>query len=234
MSYCPRSSIPAAVFAWLAEHLADLVPPRPPGVGGSPPLALELRLDAIGLVLYDGLSYRRAGRVLGISKTEVGESMALVLPRLAEVGICPPDGGFVASLEELEVLLAEMAAAGEAVCVAGLATQVPRPGKWANQKPFYDVKRSRHTMQGIAVCSVHGDLLWLAGAWPGSTPEQQMLELSGLKEVLERSGVTVLLDRGFRGITKAHEHWHCQVGDKRTKDRLTDSERALDPASRAR
>src|SRR5829696_3209536 len=69
LSYCPRSSLPAEVLTYLAGRLAHLLPPRPPGVGGNPPLALEVRLDAVAAVL-DGLSYRRAGRMVGISKTE--------------------------------------------------------------------------------------------------------------------------------------------------------------------
>jgi predicted ABC-type sugar transport system permease subunit len=48
-------------------------------MGGNPPLALEVRLDAVAAVILDGLSYRRAGRMVGISKTEVGDSVATVL-----------------------------------------------------------------------------------------------------------------------------------------------------------
>ena len=35
-----------------------------------------------------------------------------------------------------------------------------------------------------------------------------------------------LLDRGFRGLAKPREHWHAPAGDRRTKDRLTDAQRA--------
>src|SRR5215217_8035362 len=139
-SYCPRSSLPTKVLAWLADRLAHLTPSRPPGLGGTRPLALEVRLDAAAAVILDGLSYRRAGRMVGISKTEVGESMHL--------------------------LLGEMAAAGEAVVVDGLATRVQRPREWANQKVLYDAKRHTHTAQGLSLSSVHGDLLWLDGGWP--------------------------------------------------------------------
>ena len=55
-SYCPRSSLPAKVLAWLAGRLAHLHPPRPPGQGGTPPLSLEVRLDAVAAVVLDGLS----------------------------------------------------------------------------------------------------------------------------------------------------------------------------------
>jgi hypothetical protein len=79
-SSCPRSSLPANVLVWLAGRLAHLVPPRPPGQGGNRPLCLEVRLDAVAAVILDGLSYRRAARVVGISKTEVGDSLDLLGP----------------------------------------------------------------------------------------------------------------------------------------------------------
>jgi hypothetical protein len=74
------------VLAWLAVRLAHLHPARPPGQGGTPPLSLEVRLDAVAAVLLDGLSYRRAGRAVGISKTEVGDSMDLLLGPLGDLG----------------------------------------------------------------------------------------------------------------------------------------------------
>ena len=100
-SYCPRSSLPATVLAWLATRLAYLTPPRPRGVGGTPPLSLEVRLDAVGAVILDGLTYRRAGRAVGISKTEVGDSLDLLLGPLGELGFCQPDGSFLTTHDAL-------------------------------------------------------------------------------------------------------------------------------------
>jgi hypothetical protein len=62
--------------------------------------------------------------------------------------------------------------------------------------------------------------------WPGSGHEHELLTLSGLEEVLQASGVASLLDRGFRGMATRREHWHAPVGDRRTKDRLSDAQRA--------
>ena len=227
MAYCPRSSLPAHVLAWLADRLAHLLPPRPPGQGGTPPLPLEVRLDAVASVVLDGLSYRRAGRAVGISKTEVGDSLELLLGPLGGLGFCQPDGSFITSLEDLGRWLAEMAASGEAVCVDGLATRVQRPCGWPNQKVLYDSKRHAHTAQGIALSTIWGDLLWCDGGWPGSCHEQELLVLSGLEGVLDGVEVAGLLDRGFRGLAKAREHWHAPVGDRRTKDRLSDAQRAF-------
>ena len=227
MAYCPRSSLPATVLAWLASHLAHLTPPRPRGRGGTPPLALEVRLDAVAAVLLDGLSYRRAGRAVGISKTEVGDSLDRLVGELAVLGFCQPDGSFVATLAEVRERLVEMAEVGEVVCVDGLATRVQRPRGWDNQKVLDDAKRHTHTAQALAVSTVHGDLLWCDGGWPGGCHEQELLVLSGPGEVLDASGVATIIDRGFRGMAKGREHWHAPVGDRRTRDRLTEGQRAF-------
>ena len=224
LSYCPRSSLSAELLTWLVARLAHLGP-RPSGLGGNPPLPLAVRLDALGAVILDGLSYRRAGRVVGISKTEVGESMDLLLGEVAALGVCQPDGTFIATLADLRDWLVEMAATGEAVCVDGLATRVQRPAGWTNQKVVYDAKRHLHTAQGISVSTMHGDLLWCDGGWPGSCHEHELLAVSGIADVLDATDVVALIDRGFRGMARSREHWHAPVGDRRTKDRLSDAER---------
>jgi DDE superfamily endonuclease len=221
--YRPRSSLPIQVLAWLADRLAHLLPPRPPGQGGTPPRLLQVRLDAVAAVLLDGLSYRHAGRAVGISKTEVGDSLDLLLGPLGALGCCQPDGTFITSLDDLRHWVGEMATAGEAVCVDGLATRVQRPRGWANQKVVYDAKRHAHTAQGLAVSTIHGDLLWCDGGWPGSCHEHELLRLAGLAEALDEVEVVSLLDRGFRG-------WPRRVSAgmrrSRTIERLTEGQRA--------
>jgi hypothetical protein len=186
------------------------------GQGGTPPLRLEVRLDALGAVVLDGLSYRRAARMTGICKTEVGDSLDLLLGELAALGLCQPDGTFVATLQDLRERLAEMTEVGEAACVDGLATRVQRPGGRANQKVLYDAKRRTHTAQGVALSTIHGDLLWCDGGWPGSCHEHELLEVSGVRAALDATGVTALVDRGFRGTAKVRVRWHAPIGDRRS------------------
>jgi len=92
---------------------------------------------------------------------------------------------------------------------------------------LYDCKRHRHTAQGLAVSTIHGDLLWVDGGWPGSCHEHELIQPAGLEGVLDGVEAASLLDRGFRGLAKTREHWHAPVGDRRTKDRLSDGQRAF-------
>jgi hypothetical protein len=135
--------------------------------------------------------------MVGISKTEVGDSMDLLLGGLATLGYCQPDGTFITTLADLRERLGEMARTGEAVLVDGLATRVQRPRGWANQKVWYDAKRHAHTAHALAVSTIWGELLWCGGGWPGSCHEHELVTLSGLDQVLEATGVASLLDRGF-------------------------------------
>lgn len=70
------------------------------------------------------------------------------------------------------------------------ATRGQRPGGWANQKVLYDAKRRIHTAQGVALSTIHGDLLWCDGGWPGSCHEHESLEVSGVRAALDATGVT--------------------------------------------
>jgi hypothetical protein len=105
---------------------------------------------------------------VGISKTEVGDSLDLLLGELAALGFCQPDGTFITTLADLREWLGEMAPAGEAVCLDGLATRVQRPAGWANQKVLYDAKRHAHTAQGLAISPTPGCYAAGAGCCTGS------------------------------------------------------------------
>jgi hypothetical protein len=92
---------------------------------------------------------------------------------------------------------------------------------------LYDAKRHSHTAQGLAISTIHGDLLWCDGGWPGSCHEHELLALAELDHVLDDVEVGSLLDRGFRGMAKGRERWHAPVGDRRTIDRLSDAQRTF-------
>jgi len=85
-----------------------------------------------------------------------------VQPRGAQVQVPPTAGGVVVDH------------------ASGPAARGQRPRGWANQKVLDDAKRHGHTAQGVALSSVHGDLLWVDGGWPGSCHEHELLVLSKL------------------------------------------------------
>jgi hypothetical protein len=157
LSYCPRSSLPAAVLAWLAGRLADLAPPRPPGRGSNRPLALEVRPDAVAAVVLDGLSYRRAARMVGISKTEVGDSLDLLPGPLGDLGLCQPDGTFITSLDELLTRSPSLAPAilGRGSPEDGPASLMCRAGAPAQQL-FCDTGPAWKALEGMTVGAGQG------------------------------------------------------------------------------
>jgi hypothetical protein len=63
--------------------------------------------------------------------------------------------------------------------------------------------------------------------WPGSCHEHELLALSGLGEVLDAAGVASLLDRGSGGWPRGGSTGMRRSGTRRTKDRLSDAQRAF-------
>jgi len=49
--------------------------------------------------------------------------------------------------------------------------------------------------------------------------------VSGIATVLDATSVTALVDRGFRGMARDRAQWYVPIGDRRTKDRLSDAAR---------
>jgi hypothetical protein len=155
--------------------------------GRHPPLSLEVRLDAVGAALLDGLSYRRAGRAVGISTTGVGDSLDLLLGPLGALGFCQFNGTFIATLDDLR-----RGAAGDGRCRrGGRGGRAGNPGAatrgWTSQKVLYDAKRHSRTARGLSVASIWGDLLWLDGGWPGSCHELELIKLADLRGCWTRS-----------------------------------------------
>jgi hypothetical protein len=78
-----------------------------------------------------GVGIRRRATPTHRLVASVGSSVGL---RRRNVQLWQPDGTFITTLDDLRHWLAEIARAGEAVVVDGLATRVQRPRGWANQK----------------------------------------------------------------------------------------------------
>jgi hypothetical protein len=102
---CPRSSLPAKVLAWLAGRLAHLTPPAPPG--GAAPRRSPWRSawTPSGRSCWTGCRTGAPAGRWGACKTEVGDSMDLLLGELGALGYCQPDGAFVTTLADLRELL---------------------------------------------------------------------------------------------------------------------------------
>jgi hypothetical protein len=80
----------------------------------------------------------------------------------------------------------------------------------------------RRVQEGLDRSRVQVTCCGVDGGWPGSCHEHELLALAGLAQALDDVEAVGLLDRGFRGMAKAREHWHAPVGDRRTKDRLSE------------
>jgi hypothetical protein len=153
-------------------------------------------------VVIDGLSYRSASRVLSISKTEVGDSLALLTAPIGEIGICQPDGTFITNYEDLSRELADMAYNGEVACLDGAGIRTQRPGQWANSYQMYDAHHHQCGVHAVVLCNIYGDLLWVDGGIPGRAHELDVVERLGLARVLAETRVLVLADRGYRGLDR--------------------------------
>ncbi len=144
-SYCPRSSLPAKVLAWLADRLAHLHPPRPPGQGGTPPLSLEVRLDAVGRWCWTGCRTGAPAGRSGSCKTEVGDSLDLLLGPLGTLGFCQPDGTCITTLDDLRELLGRWPAPARLSWWTGWPPACSGHGPRPTSRCSCDAKRHAHT-----------------------------------------------------------------------------------------
>jgi hypothetical protein len=77
----------------------------------------------------------------------------------------------------------------------------------------------------VAVSTIHGDLLWCDGGWPGSCHEHELLTLSGSTRSWMTPRSPPWSTEGFEGWPRLG-HWHAPTGDRRTNDQRTTAERA--------
>src|SRR6266542_4526216 len=165
LSYCPRSSLPAEVLGWLAARLAHLTPPRRPGQGGTRPLSLEVRLDAVAAVLLDGLSYRRAGRMSASPRPRSATAWTCCWARWPTSASANPTGASLPAWPTCANCLGRWPAPARPSWWTGWPPGCSAPGPGPTSRCSCDAKRHTHTAQGLALSTVWGDLLWVDGGW---------------------------------------------------------------------
>ncbi len=100
-------------------------------------------------------------------------------------GSANPTGASSPASTSLGQWLSEMAAAGEAVCVDGLATRVQRPHGMAQPEgPVRHQARHPHRPGHGGDHDLGGSTV-VDGGWPGSYREQELIVLAGLEGVLD-------------------------------------------------
>ncbi len=175
---------------------------RVQGAGRKHAIVFSARLLMVLMYLRWNVSYRALGGLFGVSKDAVLRSMDELLPLLAARGITAPDGRDVRTAQDLEAQLAKLTRDQRGALVDGTFVPVGRPAGWDAQKPFYSSHRGRHTRNFTAVTDDRGHLLWAGGGCPGSTHDLTALADSPAAGPLAASGVTVIADKAYRGVTR--------------------------------
>jgi hypothetical protein len=70
------------------------------------------------------------------------------------------------------------------------------------------------------VSTIHSELLWCDGGWPGSCHEHEPIALSGLGAVLDTPGVTSCVTEGFGGLARLCEHCARRSGSAHHRSAL--------------
>jgi len=69
----------------------------------------------------------------------------------------------------------------------------------AADKPFYSGKHKKHGMNLQVIASPHGEILWVAGALPGSVHDKKAEWIWGVLDELEKAGLVTPADKGYQG-----------------------------------
>ena len=73
----------------------------------------------------------------------------------------------------------------------------------AADRPFYSGKHKRHGMNLQVIVGPRGDILWVAGALPGSVHDKKAEWMRGVLAEPEDAGLVTLADKGYQGSTYA-------------------------------
>lgn len=196
----------------LIQELAPTDPPPCPK-GGQVPIPGWRRLCVVLLYLRPTRpSMRKVAAQGGVSKSSVSRLLQEIIPHIVTKGLLQADGTFLQPAD-LQSWLCEMSENRELALLDGTFTQVTRPQTGALRRLFYQVKSGTYCYQSLVLSTTCGDVLSLDGGWPGSFSELDILDHSAFLSDLETSEVTVLADRGFRGVEKRTEgKWALPVG----------------------
>src|SRR5215213_8430923 len=160
LSYRPRSSLPVEVLHWLAQRLAHLRPARRAGQGGTRRCRWRSGWTPWVRWCWTGCptdappgwsgSARPRSAIAWTCSGRVGRAGAV--PARRDVRGHPPRPARTAGGDD------RGRRGGVRRWAGGPGAT---PGGWANQKVLDDAKRRTHTAQGVALSTIHGDLLWV-------------------------------------------------------------------------
>jgi hypothetical protein len=213
LSSGPRASLPAAVLAWLAARLVH------PGAIPSAryrrhrPLSLESAWTRSPRCCWMGCR-TGAPAVWSASPRPRWRQPGLAAWRACRGGFCQPDGTFITTLDDPAPLAWELAAAGEAVCVDGLATRAQRPAAGPTRRccttpnaTSTPPKAWRSPPSGATRCG-----WWTAAGRAAATSTNSLNWADWAGAGRGRGGQPA--GPWFRGLAKTHQHWHSPVGDR--------------------
>ena len=170
--------------------------------GGRKPFPFAGRLLLALVHLRWNLPFRMIGVLFGVSKDTVQRSSFEIVPLLAAYGITAPDGNRVRTGCELAEQLSRLAQDQRVTLLDGSFVPVARPKTREAQRRIYSGYRHRYTTNFQALTDDTGSLLWVGGVRPGSTHDLTAIAESDAVQVLAATGVTVVADKGYRGIKK--------------------------------
>ena len=140
-------------------RLAQLTPPRPPGRGGTRRWPWSSAWTPSGAVISTGCRTGTPAAWLPSPRPRSATASTCCWVRWPRWGIASPTARSSGALQGLRERLVGMAATGEAVVVDGLATRVQRPAGGPASR-CCTTPSATPTPPGVALSTVHGDLLW--------------------------------------------------------------------------
>lgn len=179
---------------------------RAPGAG-RPPKPFWMRLLVALTHLRQGTSVRATGAIFGIHERSVRRYRDEIEELLVAHGFQPP--GAQTPIRASADLAAYLDAVGTGeVLIDTTEVSRSRPGPWEEQQKAYSGKSKTHVVKATVVSDRSGLPLWVEAnpSGEGKTFDLQMLlaqtSLFAVLATLTATGVTVVADKGFRGLPK--------------------------------